>query len=219
MSTIQTPIVIGEPGPEPVTVEEARQHLEAQPYGDSDIDPLDDAMIDDMIAAARERCEDFLGLSLSRRTLEIGLDTFPTCSSRHRHSRDDRRRELGISLPMGPVIAIVSVQWGDESDQILGDDSFVFDRYRSANTLLPIASSWPSFTGLAPNALKIRYLAGYGEDSDATLKIPAATKRAILLTVGHFYEHRSDVEDGSVVDLPMGAKALLRPKRVRLGMA
>ena len=73
-----TPKVIAGATVEPLTVAECRAHLEAQAYEDSDVDPIDDAMIDGWLAAAREHCENFLGLSLATRTLEIALDSFPT---------------------------------------------------------------------------------------------------------------------------------------------
>ena len=76
-----TPKVITPPDVEPITLEQARAHLEAASYGDSDGDPideLDDLMIMGLVAAAREHCEDFLGLSLSPRVLEIALDNFPS---------------------------------------------------------------------------------------------------------------------------------------------
>ena len=71
------PKTILAPGEEPITVDDARAHLEAARYGDTELDATDDAMIESWIQSAREHCEDYLGLSLAVRTLEIALDEFP----------------------------------------------------------------------------------------------------------------------------------------------
>ncbi len=79
-----TPKVIVAPTEEPITVAEARAHLEAPSYGDSDVDPIDDDMIEVFIGAAREYCEGYLGLSLTTRTLEVALDEFPALLCKER---------------------------------------------------------------------------------------------------------------------------------------
>jgi hypothetical protein len=68
------PKIIAQPVVEPLTIDECRAHLEAQRYDDTTIDDADDAMIGGLLAAAREHCEQFLGLSLAPCTLEIALD-------------------------------------------------------------------------------------------------------------------------------------------------
>jgi uncharacterized phiE125 gp8 family phage protein len=197
---VRTPAVIEGPEFEPITVAEARKHLEAQQYEDSDIDPLDDAQIEGMLAAAREACEDFLGLSLATKTLEIALDTFP----------DDGE---AVDLPFGPVREIQSVSWGNDSDQELDLADFVLDSYRKPNQLRTTATSgWPAVTEY-PNVIKVRYLAGYGVDSDGGQELPKVLRQAILVELTNLFENRGDAP------LSTAAEALMRPRRVRLGMA
>jgi hypothetical protein len=62
---------------------------------------------------------------------------------------------------------------------------------------------------------------GYGDDSDSE-PLPFEAKAAILLIVGHLYENREEVVEHSnqtLLNIPTGAEALLRPLRVRMGMA
>ena len=207
-----TPKIIIPPDDEPISIEEARAHLEAQPYFDSDVDPVDDAMIEGWIGAAREYCENFLGLSLSLRVLEIALDSFPVIHS-GRHSVG-----LGVDLPMGPAREILSISWGDESDDEMAAVDFVLDDYSRPHRVRPVAFNWPSVPA-APNAIKVRYLAGYGADSDGGEPLPKAIRAAMLLILGHLYENRSETNEGQVFAIPIGAEAFLRPLRVRLGMA
>lgn len=225
---------------EPITIEEARQHLEAQSYGDSDVDPADDAMIEAMIGAAREHCENFLGLSLATKTLEIALDQFPRVHKRYpwlyAQHRSHHREDYAIELPMGPVREIVSIfvpaQAEFTSDDVDSDatadapvwadgevnpDNYALDNYSLPGKVTPV-SSWPTIA-TATNAVKIRYLAGYGVDSDGGEPLPKAIRSAILLVLGDLMKNRENDVAGSTSPGTTTAEALMRPLRVRLGMA
>ena len=212
------PKVIVSPSAEPIDIEQARAHLEAVMYGDSDGDPiddLDDLMIMGWVAAAREHCEDFLGLSLSPRTLEIALERFPS-------TRLDGRTY--IDLPMGPVSEIVSITIPDASGDSDDTDADPMDTagYRLNDFVAPArvepVSGWPSMTA-GTNAIRIRYTAGYEIDSDGVSAMPAKIRAAILLMLGHLYANREAVAAGAMSELPLGVEALLRPRRLENGMA
>lgn len=220
------PIVIEQPAAEPITVAEARAHCEAPAYEDSDVDPQDDTMFEGWIAAAREHCEDYLGLSLATKVLEVALDSWPTV-------RADGG--VAIDLPGGPVREIVSVYVPAPDEDATSDDVdsdelhdetvyadgqihpsvYALDAHRSR--IYPVAA-WPSVT-TATNAVRIRYLAGYGVDSDGGEALPKVIRAAMLLVVGHLYANRESTTDKAMATLPMGVESLLRPRRVRLGMA
>jgi len=69
-------------------------------------------------------------------------------------------------------------------------------------------------------------------DADATLRearaaateirrgivVRPAIVQAILLTIGHFFQHRSDVTEGDAEELSMGCRYLLQPFRIGLGV-
>jgi uncharacterized phiE125 gp8 family phage protein len=215
-----TPRIIEIFGAEPLTVAQCRKHLEQPEYGDSELDLLDDAQIEDWLAAAREHCEDFLGLSLTTRVLEIALDEFPRRYPSHpyHHRHAQAVDPLSIVLPGGPVRQVLSVSWGDESDNELNDDAFTLDLYRAPAALTPVSGSWPTVTR-ATNVVKIRYLAGYGVDSDGGQALPAVLRSAILLVLGELYANRENAGDVQLFEIPTSAQALMRPRRVRLGMA
>lgn len=220
------PIVIEQPADEPITVDEARAHCEAARYGDSDVDPVDDAMFEGWIAAAREHCEDFLGLSLATKTLEVALDSFPTV-------RDDGSTSIG--LPGGPVRQIVQIMipapdadaGSDDvdSDELVGEAVYADGQVHpglyaidAARSLLYPVTDWPSVTA-GIGAVRIRYLAGYGVDSDGGEALPNVIRSAMLLVIGHLYRNRESTTDKAMATLPLGVESLLRPRRVRLGMA
>lgn len=220
------PKVITPPGAEPITVEEARVHLEAQPYGDSDTDPPDDAAIARWITAARESAERFTGLSFTQRVLEIALDEFPQ-SRAHGWSlatsgfggRRSMRRAPPIELPMGPVVEIQSIIVGEESDGALDPALYILDDYSTPHAARAKGTSWPN-SSAGPNGIKVRYRAGYALDSsEGGELIPQQAVAAMLLTIGHLFANREDSTDNALQALPNGAEALLRPLRISLGMA
>ena len=218
-----TPIVIVEPVAEPLTLDECRQHLrvDATEADDSDSDLIgqhpDDALIMSMQSAAREYVENFTGLSLTTRTLELALDQFPS---------DSVDGTTEIILPCGPVQSIVSIATGeptsdtDALDFNLDAATYALDLYRNPQKVVPV-SSWPSVI-TATNTIKVRYIAGYAVQTDLTdtgRPLPASLRAAVLLVLGHLYEHREENAESALTSLPLGAEALMRPLRVRLGMA
>lgn len=212
--------IIEGPGEEPVTVEEVRSHIEAPVYEDSAVDPMDEAMLEGWIAAAREYCENYLGQSLTTRTIEAALDMFPS-------RWQSWQQSLGIDLPMGPVREIVSVTWGLESDEMLEDTAFTLDDFGNFHRLVPTSTlGWP-VVPCGTNKIRIRYLAGYGSvesseqswDSEGAPPLPKSIRAAMLLVIGHLYANREETTEAVLMALPLGVKVLLDPYRVRLGLA
>lgn len=217
--TARRPKVITAPTEEPITIEEARAHLEAPAYDDTDVDPIDETMIDAWLGAAREMCEQFLGLSLAPQTLEIALDRFPT-------TKIDG--STVVELPFGPVREVVEIMTpagefdtddvdsdtaADEpvfADGEVNPDVYVLDTYSQPARLVAV-SAWPIITA-ATNAIKVRYTAGYGDGGEP---LPKSCRAAILVILAHLYANRGD----EAAELPPTAEALLRPLRVRMGMA
>lgn len=186
---------------EPITLDDCRSHLEAQPYYESDTDPQDDHMILSWMIAAREYCEQFTGLIIARRTVEVALDDFPTDA---------------IELPFAPLVSLTYIYAGDDSDSEVDPTLYDVDDYSIPPRIVPV-TDWPSVTA-ATNLIKIRCVAGYGNDSDA-IPLPFLLRAAILLILGHLYENRSDSTESAMTTIPNGANDLMRPLRIRLGMA
>ncbi len=104
---------------EPITLDEARQHLRVDTYTiddpESDASPPDqitvsddDAWIEAQIPAAREYCEQYIGRALAPRTMELATSAFPTVTV------SDPPGPAFV-LPFGPVASIVSVKYDDQA--------------------------------------------------------------------------------------------------------
>lgn len=193
-----------------LSLESCRNHLEIVPIdGDSDNESHpDDQLILGLLDAAVAHAEQFTGLSLLVRTWEAAMDEFPA---------------EGFELPRPPFIELLSFSAVNDSDGELDPTTYVVDDYGTPEqpVVLRAASSWPTVTK-APNTIKVRYRAGYqaeeDPDSDAA-PLPRSLRAAVLLVLGHLYENREDSVEKALASIPNGAEALMRPLRVRLGMA
>ena len=184
--------IITGPTTEPISTTTAKLHLRVDITEDNDY-------IDSLVTVARQYCEGFQARKYITQTLELTLDRFPSGA---------------IELPYPPLISVTSVKYTNsagtettmtETDEYLVDsDSNVGHVYRPYNVL------WPTFTPAPRNAVRVRYVAGYGGASD----VPTIIKQAMLLIVGHLYENREDSTEKSLANIPMGAKALLSMDRV-----
>lgn len=61
------------------------------------------------------------------------------------------------------------------------------------------------------------YESAVPDDDEYGVVDNASINQAILLIVGHWYAHREAVSESSMIEVPMGAKALLQPYR-RMGI-
>lgn len=200
--------IITEPTAEPVSIDEARTHLGLVAYT-TDGHPHD-AMVEGMISAARTWAEEWSGLSLTIKRYELALDKFPA---------DE------IELPMAPVIDITSVTYVDPDlvVQTISATNYVLDSHQRPAWLLPaINFTWPASAAVV-NAVKVRYRSGFvpapDTDEPEAQLLPAAIKATMLLLLTDLYENRGQTIAGSFGEMPIGVKSLLRPYRVRLGMA
>lgn len=189
--------VLYEPTSEPVTLVDAKTHLRVD-------NSLEDSLIANLVRAAREIVERKLNSSLVTQTRVARLDSFPAC-------RD-------IIIPYGPVIAIsgtdtatvpntLGVTYYNESEVLTTLDGSLFHTdFSSSIPRIEVKNYWPA-TFDRPNAVLITYTAGYG----AAASVPSSIKSAMLLILGHLYENRENVVEGSMIELPYGAEALLAP--------
>lgn len=170
-----------------VTLAEARRHLRV-------FHEDDDAEIEMMVAAATAAIEgpNGIGIALGSQTWRLSLDHFP-CE---------------IVVPLGPVISITSIGYTDSAGDPATVATWRADIESSPLRIWPARdTSWPAIV-CEPGAVKVTFVCGYTD-------IPVDLKWAILLIVGHFYEHREAVTtDLKAIELPMGVSSILERYRV-----
>lgn len=177
--------VTSAPVAEPVTLAEVKEHLRTT-------GTADDAFITNLIVAAREHCETWLGRKLMQQTVSQWLDNWP---AQH------------VNLAVGPASTLTAVYTYAESG---AQTSHVITNFYLQPGLAPRlfrnASSWPS-VGRVADGIEISYAVGFGTATD----VPPAIRHGILEQVAHLYLNRGDSPAKS--SHASGAEQLWRPYR------
>lgn len=184
--------LITAPAAEPVTLTEAKLHARVDHVAD-------DTLITALIAAARQDAEHLTGRALITQTWEMVLPEFAD----------------SMDLDLGPVASITSVKYLDSDgvEQTLA--STVYDLIEEAlppRLVLKTGQSWPA-TYTAEDAVRIRFVAGYG--ADATY-VPAAIRAWLWVRISSLYAQREAFVAGVSVAEPPGRfiDGLLDPYRI-----
>lgn len=192
-------VVITHPGTPVVDLGDVKAHLRVDHSDDDD-------EIRALIQAAITEIEDpdlgWLGRSISERELELRLDAFPRCN---------------FMLPFGPLLLGGTppddyefvVRYDDPAgdEQELADTVYRIIDPESARPQLVLRTgqSWPATAG-QPQAVRVRYWAGYPVDDPRLAPFRAAVK----LHVEMIYDGDADRQD----KLRATINALLQPYRV-----
>lgn len=186
---------------EPLTLAELREHLSlSMPAGGAH---PDDALIQRLGRAARAAAEQYTEQAYAKQVWEVAYDGWVDM--------------LSEGLPGGRVNSIVSITYRDDlnAETALPAEQFVLDEFtRPARVREGVnATTWPALgRHHAPVVVRIQV----GEYPDKA--IPEDVKAAMLLIVGDLYEHREDTSPAPLQTLPNGARALLAPHRIGLGV-
>jgi uncharacterized phiE125 gp8 family phage protein len=160
----------------------------------------DDSYINILITVAREYCEDFTHRSIGVSTFELVLDMFP-------------QNRNYIEMIMSPLISVESVSYtnagaiGNTMDPV----NYIVDKDRLPGAIfLPYYGIWPVLVPYPGAAVRIAFTAGH-----TLANLPARFLQAMLLLIGHWYDHREEVStERNIESLPVGVDSLLWPLRV-----
>jgi uncharacterized phiE125 gp8 family phage protein len=190
-------VLVTPPANEPVTVEEAMEHLR--------VDGLEEVLlVEGLVRAAREYAETFTGRALITQVWDWTLDCWP--------------RGNTIELPRPPLQSVDSVKYLDEdgAEHTVNASSYLVDTTnRPGRIRLRTNQSWPTDTLREISAITIRFSAGYGDDAE---DVPQTIHQAMLLMIGDLYENReASIVGTSVVKTTFATDSLLYPYRIRFG--
>jgi uncharacterized phiE125 gp8 family phage protein len=195
-----------------LTLAEVKAHLRVEDTANDE-----DALIISLLRAVHERFDGrdgILGRALITQTWELTLDAFPSTRSQALGYRGPGFAADAIVMPLPPLVSVTSIKYTDTAgtEQTFSSASYTVDITSQPARIVPVyGETWPSTRGEI-NAVRVRFVAGYGADWNA---VPVPIKQAMLLVVAHWYEHREDVLVGvPASQLPMGAEALLLPYQV-----
>lgn len=186
---------VSAPAFEPLTTAELKAHLRV------DLND-EDTLIAALGVAARDYCERHTNLITSTRAFYLEASGFPAGNG-------------DIILPITPVVSVSQLAWRRPADGSLQigvvDTDYRFAGEMQRIRLKPSETSWPS-TGISEDAVQVSVVAGYA----TAAAVPQIVKHAIRLLVGHWYENREAVINGTIsTDVKMTVDALLSTVKVR----
>jgi uncharacterized phiE125 gp8 family phage protein len=205
------------PATEPVSLTEAKLHLRVD-FSD------DDALITALITAAREHCEQIMQRSIFNQTYVLSLDQFNYGDWRSTIPMERRNplrfsalwESMALRLPVPRLVSVTSITYLDVNgtEQTLDPSTYNVDPASEPARIVPaINLTWPTTDYYIPGSVKVTYISGTWGDGASVDTCPVSIKQAILLLIGHWYEHRSDVTELNLRPAPRAVDALLNPYR------
>lgn len=183
---------------EPVTVAEVKNFCRVDVSDD-------DGLFNDLITAARKRCEDYRGRSFLTQTWDYFLDFFPQYSGGYafdgftpvgaQHGAGfpaaSNWRGMPISLPRPPLLTVSYVKYTPYNASPITMDPATY-QVDVANLMAPrivpnFDKMWPTDLLQSANGVTVRFVAGYGpEPTD----VPEHVKLALMQLVAFWYRNR-----------------------------
>lgn len=183
--------IINPPVIEPITLDEAKQHLRVD--GNDD-----DILIMSLIKQAREYCENYQNRKYITQTLELVLDSFP-------------QGNAIIFYNCSPVQKVESIKYYDANRQeyLFDENNYISDLDGFVGrAVLNRGKHWPTLELQSVNAVRVRLIAGYGDTPD---KVPETVKWAMILQMKLLYD---DYRPEEKTKLEEARNALLSMNRV-----
>jgi uncharacterized phiE125 gp8 family phage protein len=176
----------------PVSLSDAKEHLR--------VDHTDeDEYITRLIDTARRYCEKLVNKAFITQTWDCYFDDFPGTP---------------FELPLPPVQTVSSIIYTNSNGTattVQGSTYTVDKVSHPARINLAYSKSWPTATLQTLNAIKIRYITGYG---DKAANVPEDYRQAILILVAHLFENREQTTDIKLTNIPFSIYDILGIDRI-----
>lgn len=208
--------VIRPPAFEPISLEQARQHLRVDVYPGSPATHPDDDLITRAIAAARERAEEITRRALVEQGVRlVAPGWYPDAWPRTCHR--------GIDLLRPPLISVDQVTYYDDANvlRVVDPSDYFVEEAQPVQRLRWAASFSFPCTYARADAVRVDYTAGYAaqaspvtDQAAAASSIPANIINGMLLLIGDMYESREATIIGTITSNLAAADALFESKRV-----
>lgn len=182
---------------EPLTLTETKDHMRVTAASE-------DALISELIPAARRHAESYTRRALMTQTWDLLLDRFA----------DPGRWISPIEIPLPPLQSIDSINYVDSAgdSQLLDPAKYQVDIASEPGRVAPAyGETWPD-TREQLNAVTIRFVAGYG---DNPADVPGGIRQAMLMLIGHLFERRESTITGTIIStVPLSTQYLLDSYRI-----
>jgi uncharacterized phiE125 gp8 family phage protein len=189
--------LITAPTLEPVTVQEARDHLRVTGTDEY-------AYIANLVVSARQEMEDWTRRAIMTQTWDYFLEAFPLGNA--------------ITIPFGNLQNVPLTQYvkykdvaGTETTMTITTDYLVETNGEGfGRIVLPYSCTWPMGPFYPSNPIKIRFVCGWTTQA----LVPMKLKQAILMRIAEMYEMRGESTVGSTVATNRTAENLIQSLRL-----
>ncbi len=212
------------PAVEPVSLAQAKLHLRLPPTY-----TVDDSLVTALISAAREYCERKTNRAFFNQTWVRTLDFFPLYghakATRTPTERDNWPYgtwywdKVTIDLPYPRTVSVTSITYLDNNadEQTLPTTAYNVDTTSVPARIAPAQGLfWPILNNYIPGSVKITFVAGSYGDGVETNNCPKSIMQAMLLLIGHWYEHREAASELPLKNIPLAVDALLGIHKVNV---
>lgn len=152
------------------------------------------------LSAAREAFERLTGRALLAQTYDLAIPEWP--------------KDGLVSLSRSPVTSITSVKYYDDADadQTLASSNYLLHTPEDAAAVLTFRSTFSAPSIIERHdAVRITFAAG----NAAWSSVPYTQRQAILFLAAHFYELRTPINVGNIVnEIPMTLTNLVTLNRI-----
>lgn len=176
--------LITAPASEPLTTAEAKARLRVT-VSDEDTD------IGNLISEARAACENECGRAFVTQTWSLYLDEFPGGDG-------------SIRVPRPPLQSVTWIKYYDADgvQQTLDSSTYLVTTGAEPARVTPVPGQWwPATQSGRPEAVEVRFVAGYG----LAAAVPYEAKAAMYLVIAD----RHEMPTGGQVAIPPAARRLL----------
>lgn len=187
------------PTVEPLTLQEVKDFLRITTEDE-------DELLTGLIASAREAFEHLTGRQLLTATWDLHLDRFPQFSWEP------------LVIPKAPVQSVTSVTYVDGSgvsqtwSNTLYDVTTYSGPWAQPGILAPTPEEDYPDTRRVPNAVTVRFVAGYG---GTLTDIPEDVRAGLKVLIAQSFEHREAVVVGQTVsEMPWGVRGIIGRFRI-----
>jgi uncharacterized phiE125 gp8 family phage protein len=180
-----------------ITVADAEEFMRAE------FSVSEEPLIESLITAARQWCEEYLGRAIGVQTIELRLGGFPAND--------------GPIILKSPVVEVATVKYldADGVEQTMDEDDYLVSDAEPAE-IVPV-SSWP-YAFDSADSVRVEYDAGYSAGSPLVAPIlPKTIKTAMLMMVADMYANREAQVEKQLVANPT-VERLLSQYRLNQGI-
>jgi uncharacterized phiE125 gp8 family phage protein len=180
-----------------ITVADAAEFMRAE------FTVAEESLVESLITAARQWCEEYLRRAIGVQTLELRQNGFPADS--------------GPIVLRSPIIDVTSVKYldADGAEVTLDEDEYITSDAEPAE-IVPV-SEWPATYG-SSDSVRVEYRAGYsnGESPRLAPDMPKTIRTAMLMMIADMYANR-EAQVEKVLTANPTVERLLSMMRLEMG--